>query len=73
MNRIFLASALLAVTSLGSGCASCSTPYDDCGPVFEDGHCRNELIDGRAGSAFAPQPVMEDDDVETTNVYYEEE
>ena len=72
MNRIFLALTLLAATSLGSGCASCSSPYDNCGPVFEDGHCRNELIDGRAGSAFAPEPMMEDYE-ETTNVYYEEE
>ena len=73
MNRIFLALALLAATSLGGGCASCSTPYDDCGPVFEDGNCRNEMIDGRAGSAFAPKPVMEDGNEETTAVYYEEE
>ena len=72
MNRLFFALVLLAVTSLSGGCASCSTPYDDCGPVFEDGHCRNELIDGRSGSAFAPQPTMENEE-ETTDVYYEEE
>ena len=60
MNRLFLALALLAVTSLSSGCATCSSPYADCGGVFEDGYCRNELIDGRAGSAFAPQPMATD-------------
>lgn len=80
MNRIFLALALLAATSFGSGCASCSSCYDEMGPVFEDGKSGNEMIDGRAGSAFAPkseemgEPELEmDDHEETTDVYYEEE
>ena len=77
MNRLFLALLLMTAASLAGGCATCSTPYDDCGPVFQDGHCRNELIDGRVGSAFAPLPVEDmetaEDVDETTDVYYEDE
>ena len=78
MNRLFLALLLMTAASLAGGCATCSTPYDDCGPVFQDGHCRNELIDGRVGSVFAPKPLEDDaeaaeDDKETDDVYYEDE
>ena len=40
--------------------------------MFEDGHCRNELIDGRAGSAFAPQPTTEIEEEETLSLQEKE-
>ena len=72
MNRLFLALALLTVTSFSSGCAMCCSPYDDCGPVYDDGYCRNELIDGRAGSAFTAEKVPAEP-AEEGEVYYEDE
>jgi len=65
--------AMLAVAALtGAGCRYCCTPYDECGPVYEGGHCRVDCVDGRMGSAFAPGAIPEGAIVDEGEVDYEE-
>lgn len=41
-----------ATMSVGSGCSSCLSPYDYCGPVFAGGECSTCLVHERVGSVI---------------------
>jgi hypothetical protein len=58
MTRYFFGLAAALLLAASTGCSSCCTPFDDCGPVWEGGQCRTEC-DGRAGSAFGGTVVTE--------------
>ena len=44
---------MAAMVSVGSGCSTCLSPYDYCGPVFAGGECETCLVHERVGSVIA--------------------
>jgi len=44
---------LASMVFVGSGCTTCTSPYDYCGPVFAGGECEMCLVHDRVGSVIA--------------------
>ena len=60
MRRLFLLGLLIASASMSMGCAMCCSPYDYAYPYYGGRWQRDNLCNGRVGSAFDPagSPVI---------------
>src|SRR5438552_8343207 len=54
MRRLFSLGLLIASASLSTGCATCCHPYDYAYGYYGGAWQRDDLCNGRVGSAFAP-------------------
>ena len=71
MSRMSVAIVMLALVGLVSGCASCATPYDNCGPTFIDPGCDTCTTHDRLGSILGPGGYYNWDD--SGGEYYTDE